>query len=184
MALDVDSIMDCLGNPMKIRIMIMIKENGPMTPKEMLSKDRKLPQASLYRALKSMEEEEVIVTVAESKVRAVIEKRYSLNDELKGRIDEMVRRNDGDCYFKLFMNFAFSLMRRFQDYAQREDIDIGRDGSGFFAVPVYATEEELKALYTKLLETIAPYQKRASDAQAVHTLAMVLTPPETRKEDE
>lgn len=183
MALDVDSVMDCLGNPMKARIMIMIKENGPMTPKEMLSKDNRLPQASLYRALKSMEEESVIVTVAESKVRAVIEKRYSLNEELKGRLDEMVRRNDGDCYFKLFMGFAFSLMRRFQDYAQREDIDIQRDGSGFFAVPVYATDEELKALYSRILEIIAPYQKRSSEDQGTHTLAMVLTPPERTKED-
>lgn len=183
MALDVDSVMDCLGNPMKVRIMIMIKENGPMTPKEMLSKDNRLPQASLYRALKSMEEESVIVTVAESKVRAVIEKRYSLNEELKGRLDEMVRSNDGECYFKLFMSFAFNLMRRFQDYTQRDNIDIQRDGSGFFAVPVYATDEELKALYTSLLEVIAPYQKRTSADQDVHTLALVLTPPEITKEE-
>lgn len=31
--------MDCLGSPLKTRIMIMFKENGPLTPKQMLYLD-------------------------------------------------------------------------------------------------------------------------------------------------
>lgn len=181
MALDLSSVMDCLGNPLKARVMIMIKESGPLTPKEMLSMDRRIPQASLYRALKSMEDNDVIVTVSECRVRAVVEKRYSLNGELKGRIDEMIRRNDGDVYFKLFMEFAFSLMRRFEDYCREDQIDIKKDGSGFFSMPVYATTEELERMYTKIVEEISPAQVRRSDDQKLHTLAFVVTPPEEEK---
>ena len=111
MAMELEPVMECLGNPLKARVMIMIKEHGPLTAKQMLSYDSKIPQASLYRALKSMEEHSILVTVAETKVRAVVEKSYALNDDLRGRVDQMVRNNDGEVYFKLFMGFAFNLMR-------------------------------------------------------------------------
>lgn len=178
MAMEVASVMDCLGNPLKARVMIMIKEHGPLTAKQMLAYDPRIPQASLYRALKSMEENSVIITVAETKVRAMVEKSYALNDELRGRIDQMVKDNDCDVYFKLFMGFAFNLLRTFEDYSKRENADIRKDGSGFFAVPVYATNKELEEAYSKILEIIAPLQKRRSEDQDLHTLAFVATPPD------
>ena len=178
MVMELESVMECLGNPLKARVMIMIKEHGPLTPKQMLSYDSKIPQASLYRALKSMEEHDIIITVSETKVRAMVEKCYSLNDELRGRIDEMMKCNDGDVYFKLFMGFAFNLLRTFEDYSRRENADIRKDGSGFFAVPVYATNKELEEAYSKIIEIIAPLQKRRSEDQDLHTLAFVATPPD------
>ena len=153
MAMEVASVMECLGNPLKARVMIMIKEHGPLTAKQMLA-------------------------YAETKVRAMVEKSYALNDELRGRIDQMVKDNDCDVYFKLFMGFAFNLLRTFEDYSKRENADIRKDGSGFFAVPVYATNKELEEAYSKILEIIAPLQKRRSEDQDLHTLAFVATPPD------
>ena len=178
MAMELEPVMECLGNPLKARVMIMIKEHGPLTAKQMLSYDSKIPQASLYRALKSMEEHSILVTVAETKVRAVVEKSYALNDDLRGRVDQMVRNNDGEVYFKLFMGFAFNLMRTFENYSKREGVDLKNDGSGFFAVPVYATKEELEDMYNRILEIIRPAQTRTSADQELHTLAFVATPPE------
>ena len=177
MVMELESVMECLGNPLKARVMIMIQEHGPLTPKQMLSYDRKIPQASLYRALKSMEENHIIITVSETKVRAMVEKCYSLNEELKGRVDEMVKSNDGDVYFKLFMGFTFNLMRAFEDYTRDENIDLKNDGSGFFAVPVYATTEELEDMYRRILDIIRPAQTRSSPDQDLHTLAFIATPP-------
>ena len=185
MATEIEPVMECLGNPLKARVMIMIKEHGPLTAKQMLSYDSKIPQASLYRALKNMEENSILVTAAETRVRAVIEKSYALNDDLKGRIDQMVRNNDGEVYFKLFMGFAFNLMRTFEDYSRREGVDLKNDGSGFFAVPVYATKEELEDMYNRILDIIRPAQTRTSTDQKLHTLAFIATPPDVnaRKEE-
>ena len=149
MATEIEPVMECLGNPLKARVMIMIKEHGPLTAKQMLSYDSRIPQASLYRALKSMEQNAIIITVAETKVRAVVEKRYALNDELRGRIDEMVRNNR------------------------------------FFAVPVYATKDELEDMYRRILDIIRPAQTRKSEGQDLHTLAFIAGPPDkiTKKEE-
>ena len=148
--MSVEAVMDCIGNPLKARVMLLMREFGPMTPKQILQEDPRIPPASLYRALKSMEKAEVIEMVAETKVRAVVEKSYALNDDLRGRVDQMVRNNDGEVYFKLFMGFAFNLMRTFENYSRREGVDLKNDGSGFFAVPVYATKEELEDMYPDL----------------------------------
>ena len=183
MVMELESVMECLGNPLKARVMIMIKEHGPLTPKQILSYDSKIPQASLYRALKSMEEHDIIITVSETKVRAMVEKCYSLNDELRGRIDEMMKCNDGDVYFKLFMGFAFNLLRTFEEYTRHEDIDLKNDGSGFFTVPVYATTEELEEMYRKILDVIRPAQVRRNTDQELHTLAFIATPPDRMKRE-
>lgn len=177
MALELESVMDCLGNPLKARVLIMFKENGPLTPKQMLTLDPKIPQASLYRALKTLEDKHIIVTVSENKVRAVVEKSYYLSDELKGSLQELVAKNNGEAYFNLFLGFAFGLMRRFEEYSKREDIDLRRDGSGFFGVPVYATAEELEDMYSRIMEIVRPAQTRTSDDQKQHMLAFVVTPP-------
>ncbi len=183
MVMELESVMECLGNPLKARVMMMINEHGPLTPKQILSYDSKIPQASLYRALKSMEENHIIITVSETKVRAVVEKRYSLNEEFKGGLEEMMMKNDGDTYFKLFMGFAFNLLRTFEEYTRREDIDLRKDGSGFFAVPVYATTEELEEMYREILKIIRPAQVRKTEDQTLHTLAFIATPPDLLKRE-
>ena len=35
-----ESIMECLGNPLKARIMILMKEYGPLTPKQIMEKEK------------------------------------------------------------------------------------------------------------------------------------------------
>ncbi len=103
-----------------------------------------------------MKEKEIIVAVSENKVRAVVEKRYYLNDKLHDKRDELVRSNNGEAYFNLFLGFYFSLTRRFEGYSHRKGIDVKEDGSGFFGVPVYATCEEVEEIYTKIMDMIHP----------------------------
>lgn len=172
-----ESIMECLGNPLKARIMILMKEYGPLTPKQIMEKDPRMPQATVYRALKSMEDCHVLQIVAETKVKAMVEKTYSFNEELPSKIKEMISTNDGDSYFRLFAAFAFNLMRSFEEYSKNDSIDIKRDGSGFFSMPIYATAEELEELRKELHGIMAPYFEQRSEDQELHTMGFVVTPP-------
>ncbi len=177
MTVDVDSIMECLGNPTKARILILMKENGPLTPKQILQIDGRLPQATVYRAIRNMEECKVLKVVAETKVKAIVEKTYNVNEELTGQLKDLVVSNNGDVYFRLFAGFAFELMRAFEDYSKRDDIDICNDGSGFIGVPVYATSQEIADLYREICDLLKPYQQRRSPEQMRHTFGVVTTPP-------
>ncbi len=183
MVVEVNSIMECLGNPLKTRIIILMKEHGPLTPKQIIEKDSKMPQATVYRALKSMEECRVVKVVSETKVKAMVEKTYFINDELKGELRDLVKNNNGDAYFRLFAAFAFELLRSFEDYSKRDGIDIKNDGSGFMGVPVYATTTELEKIYKGICDILRPYQRKRSDDQLYHTFGIVTTPPRAETEE-
>lgn len=176
MAVSVDSIMECVGNPLKARVLMLMKEYGPMTPKQILNEDPRIAPASLYRALKSMEEARVIVTVSETKVRAMVEKTYTLNEELKKQYKESAIP-DAEAYAKMFMGFAFNLMRRFEAYATQHTNDVRKDAVEFSSVPIYATPDELRRCMDGIMEVLAPYRVRSSDEQELRSIALVSAPP-------
>ncbi len=53
MTLELAEIHDCIGNPLKLRIMMLVSRNGPMTPKQILQ-ETGASQTTLYRTLNSM----------------------------------------------------------------------------------------------------------------------------------
>ena len=175
MAVSVDSIMDCVGNPLKARVLMLMRDYGPMTPKQILHEDPRIPPASLYRALKSMEAASIIVAVSETKVRAMVEKTYAISDELRRQAEDGDR--SAEAYARLFMGFAFNLMRRFEAYAEERANDVRRDMVAFTSVPVYATPEELRRCMDGIMEVLAPYRVRSSEEQELRTIALVSAPP-------
>jgi hypothetical protein len=78
-----------------------------------------------------------------------------------------------------------SLLKEFQSYAQKESINILQDGSGFSAVPIYASVEELQEIGKQINEIIKNYTKKNSEAsgdQKLHIMATILTPPKEIEE--
>lgn len=121
----------------------------------------------------------ILKIVAENKVRAVSEKVYALNESFLNVNQSIIEQNDGEAYFKLFTNFIIVLMKEFQNYAEKPSINIVKDVSGFSAVPIYATGEEMLEIGNKFKEIIAPYQTRNTSAkdQNMRILATIITPP-------
>ena len=82
MTLELAEIHDCIGNPLKLRIMMLVSRNGPMTPKRILQ-ETGASQTTLYRTLNSMQKDGVLEVVQESKVRAMTERTYDLSIDFK-----------------------------------------------------------------------------------------------------
>ncbi|MEK3978255.1 hypothetical protein MKY37_04090 [Psychrobacillus sp. FSL K6-2836] len=179
MDISIKEIMDCMVNPVKSQIIFSIQEKGECTAKDLLSSQYDIPQATLYRTLNRLVDSGILKIVAENKVRAVTEKVYALNESFLNVNQSIVEQNDGEAYFKLFMNFIIELMKNFQSYAEKPSINIVEDGSGFSAVPIYATVEELLDIGKNFKEIIAPYQTRNTsvEEQRMRILATIITPP-------
>ena len=176
MSITMEQIMDCIENPVKTKIIFMLQEKGPSTPKDMLA-NNDIPQATLYRALKNMESAGVIEVVSENKVRAVVEKTYAISKEFSNFEEELTKNNDGDSYYILFSTFVIELLKRFETYAKSKDINIAGDGSSFTAIPFYATAEELIEYSRQIAKMLEPAMTRKSKEQKLHTLATIITPP-------
>lgn len=179
MDISIKELMDCIVNPVKSQIILSIQKKGECTAKDLLSSQNYIPQATLYRTLNRLVDSGILKIVAENKVRAVTEKVYALNESFLNINQSVIEQNDGEAYFKLFTNFIIVLMKEFQNYAEKPSINIVNDVSGFSAVPIYATGEEMLEIGKKFKEIIAPYQTRNTSVkeQNMRILATIVTPP-------
>ncbi len=180
MTLELAEIHDCIGNPLKLRIMMLVSRNGPMTPKQILQ-ETGASQTTLYRTLNSMQKDGILEVVQESKVRAMTERTYDLSIDFKHFDVDLVNSNDLDGYCSMFSSFSLGLIRDFQEYADDPDADLGRDSTGFASVGLYLTDEEARKLSWEMAELVEPYMSRSSPEQNLHTMAFILTPPQKRE---
>lgn len=177
MEIDVKDLMDCIKNQTKTKVLLLLKQSGPSTPKELLKASEDIPQTTLYRVLKNMEAAGIIKVAAETPVRAMIEKTYALSEEFLSYEEKLLDSNDAETYFRLFHNFVLELLKDFEAYSKKDNIHIANDGSSFNAVPVYATAKELQVYSQKIKDILSPAMQRTSQDQTLHTLAMIVTPP-------
>ena len=176
----IERLMGSFANPVRSRILLELFRQSPLTARQLQQLLPELPSATLYRHLKKMAEEGVLGIAAERQVRGVVERSYEIGIDLDQGIPELLRQNRGDVYLLLFTQYMDALLREFQAYAARPDIDILHDGSGFSVGPFYANETELAALMTGIGELLAPYRDSAdpSDpARRLRSLGIIVTPP-------
>ena len=176
MALTTEKLLDCIENPVKTKIILTLQK-GPSTTQNLLKMNNDIPQATLYRALKSMESAGIIQIVAENKVRAIVEKTYAISKDFLSLEDSIVKNNDGEAYFKLFSTFVIELLKKFEAYSKSKDIDIAGDGSSYTAVPLYGTSEEFVEYSKQIAKILEPAMPRKSKDQILHTMVTIITPP-------
>lgn len=184
MAINLEDVNECIGSPSKFKIFIMLMRRGPMTARQMMDADIGVPQTTLYRLLNWMQDRNLIYVVSENKVRAMTEKTYDLTEDFRTFNIDVVRNNDLKGYSRMFMAFAYNLMKEFEEYSEREDANIEGDGSQFVAVKVYVTREEFDELGREMRMTVGPYTSRRSPEQRMHTAALILAPPSEFKGDD
>ena len=179
--MDIAILMDCIRNPVKAQILLSLKKHKCLTAKELLKILVFIPQATLYRNLKKMEKDEIIVVVSEVQKRGVIEKTYELNTEIEAIEKSIAATNDGALYADMFSYFVMELLLEFDSYSKKDKIDIVKDGSGFRAISIYATTEELTKYGKQIEQILRPAFIRKNDEQEIHTFATIVTPPWERE---
>ena len=170
------------GNINKLRLLLLFRNYGPMTAKQILALNMGYTKTTLYRMLNSLEEIGALTVVSESKVRAMTEKTYDVCEEMKilhtGIIGE-----DPAMYAMLFRGFAMNISAEFDAYAARGDGNPSKDGTGFTRFTVFATPEEYEEVMAKFKEIVKPLLRKRSEDQSVHTMAFISSPPYKPSED-
>ena len=172
------NLLEYFTNPVKVKLISEIEKQKKTTAKQLAKAVPQIPQATLYRYLKKMVDDEIIAVVEENQVRNVKEKVYSVVFDFDAKIKEMVNDKSGKGYLTLFQQFSNGLIYEFQKYIDDGDIDILNDGSGFRITPFYATKSELEELAKKINEIVKPYhEQEPTPERKLRNLAIVYTPP-------
>ena len=171
-------LMKYFTNPVTCKLFFNIETLGQATAKELTSLVADIPQATLYRYLRKMVDDGVLIVIKERQVRNVTEKTYAIGIDYKAEIDDMIAANSGEWYLGMFQHFCNGLINEFREYANRDNIDILNDGSGYRIFPFYATSDELFELAEKIREVIKPYyENKPTPNRQMRNAAIIYTPP-------
>lgn len=105
-------------NPIRMRIVqyLLLHEYGTTT--QMKEELQDIPIASLYRHIKILEENNLILVVKENKIRGTVEKVYQLNKE--NPMGEEVSVNQ---IMNLVNGCLLEIMHEFNQYLGKKDLD-------------------------------------------------------------
>jgi len=145
-----DKLFSHMGNPIKAKLILEIHAVKQATADQLSKKFTEIPQATLYRHLRKMLEDGILKIAGENRIRGTVEKVYALGFDFDGRVHDMLTENDGDTFLQFIAQYLQGILREFQEYALREDIDLAGDGLFHSVKPFYATKEELGEALAKM----------------------------------
>jgi DNA-binding transcriptional ArsR family regulator len=153
------SLLSCILNPTRMRIIQAILKNKNMTVQQISKELPDVPQATLYRHLDKLVKANAITIVQENKIRGVLEKVYSVDANPYDIATKDLEKADKEEHLKLFYQFLMSLLGDFENYLKLDDIDMQRDGVSFRSSAVYLDDEE----YSEFLEDLVKAFKKIID---------------------
>ncbi|WP_313076260.1 hypothetical protein [Lacrimispora sp.] len=175
-------IMDSLTHPVKCKLIMEIHSAGRVTAKQLAQKYKDIAQATLYRYLKQMTDDNILKVVEKNQIRGTIEKTYALTPDLAESIQVKLDSNSGDAYMQMFIQYILGFTKQFHEYCKKTDINIIEDKSGFSLVPIYATDEELTSVLEQYAKILEPLQNNLPTSdRKLRTIGLIITPPETYK---
>jgi len=137
---------DLILHPIRMRIIQALFPEGNRTAQQLVERLSNVPQATLYRHLKTLLKAGLIQVVEERKVRGTTEKIYALTKNAHDITPDDVTEKSSDQHMELFMKFVASMIGTYGQYIGQSKYDLYRDGISFRQVQLYLDDEEYLGL--------------------------------------
>ena len=173
-------LIECWTHPIKSKIYFEVSTERTTTAKTIATKHPQIPQATLYRYLKGMVEDGILKVAEVRQIRNLTEKSYELATDISDELSRYIEENPKENISFLILETMAALQNEFSTYFQKEESNPLDDGIGLFAMPFYATTDEIKECATKLQEVMKPYlEAEASPERKLRNFVRIFTPPRT-----
>jgi hypothetical protein len=148
-----------------------------MTPQQVAAVLPNVPQATLYRQIDRLYRGGVLAVAAERRVRGAVERTYVLAEGGASLSPEDLATSSRDDHLGYFTAFAAGLIAQFEQYLERSDIDLLKDGVGYRQVVLNLTEDEVMEMAGKLNATLGRFLTyKPEPGRTPRMLATVLMP--------
>lgn len=179
---DSSKIIDCLTSPVKSRLLFEIDRRKSATAKELSAAFEDIPQATLYRNLKQMQQAGILKVVGETPVRGTVERTYAVAGDITADLKQVLDENSGPQYMQAFTRYMLGFARQFGSYCESPDIDIEADLSGFSLVHTQLSDEELVDAVQKISEILKPLERnKPAPGRKTRTLGLIVSPPNSEE---
>lgn len=162
-------------HPVRMRLVAELG-NRQMTTRQLAAALPDISQATLYRQIKILHENGIVVVANEQVVNGAVERTYALG-AAQNRLDEdEIQSLSAEQHVQYFSIFAAGLIDAFERYATQSDpVRFPKEGMSYNQAVIYLSDEERVAFQEKLLAVVgdvmaqlpAPNRKRFLLASAV-----------------
>ena len=173
-------IMEIVKHPAKCKLLLEILNCEQTTAKHLSERGSDIPPATLYRYLKKMTMDGILKIVNQAQVRGAVEKTYALAIDLKAEMSSILDNNSGEAYMQAFMQYMLGFAELFQEYCNRDNIDIVNDKSGFSLAPLYLSDDELEDFMKSYLKITENYRNNTPrNDRKLRSIGLIISPPNT-----
>ncbi|MCP4416881.1 MAG: helix-turn-helix domain-containing protein [Chloroflexi bacterium] len=140
-------------HPVRFRILRTIDKDS-LTTQEIADQLADIPKSSIYRHLKLLLKNDLIIVSETRLVNGIQEKTYRLDQPARLGPEE-VKDISADDHIRYFTTYALTLVQDFSDYitaafTQDNTLDMLADRTGYTEVSFYATTAELDTFQTDI----------------------------------
>ncbi|ARK28716.1 helix-turn-helix domain-containing protein [Halalkalibacter krulwichiae] len=169
---------DLMLHPVRMRIIQALMTYEEMNVQQLLEKLPDIPQATMYRHLKQLLDNELIEVTATNKVRGTIEKTYAVRKDKITLSESDLQNTSTEEHIRYFMAYQANLLNEFERYVTKHTPDKYKsDGMGYWQTTVNLTEQEMTQLGKELSEVIQKYARNKPTAERnPRTFATVFIP--------
>ena len=176
---------DLLLHPVRLRILQAFLGDRALTTTQLGAELGDVPAGSLYRHVALLTKAGVLQVVSERKVRAVVERTYTLGIFAAQIQPDEVAAMTPEQHFQAFMAYVAGLMANAERYMSTGTPDVVRDGAAYRMAAMWLTDAELAEF---MRDFRAAFQSRLANApgngrrrRMVYTV--LLPAPEDRAAD-
>lgn len=143
-----------LLNQVRHRILQCVLHHGRITAREIGAELKDIPQASLYRQIKTLFDSGLLKVCEERQVRGTLEHRYELAPELM--ITDDAEQTELNIQFTLL-----SLAQDFSDYYSKPKRDPSKDMVSLITTPLMVSDEEFEQYIRGINELTRKYMNNS-----------------------
>ncbi|MEB2281334.1 helix-turn-helix domain-containing protein [Lysinibacillus xylanilyticus] len=168
---------EVLMHPVRMKILQALmhdKEEG-LSTLEMISIIKDVPQATLYRHIQILMDENIIKIVKERKVRSVTEKFYALNEGAEKLSQEDWTQLTIKQKLNYVSNYQLALLSQYQNYLNSLDEEERlADLATFSFIDLTLTTNQFKSFENELNDLIIKYYNMADSSKETETKTIAI----------
>ncbi|MGD9910652.1 MAG: helix-turn-helix domain-containing protein [Candidatus Izemoplasmatales bacterium] len=167
------SIMD----PVRIKIIQELSIKKTATTKELSLACGDIPQATLYRHLKGLLNNDVIQVVSENKVRGILEKVYAMKENPSQTINNQINTITIDDLSTIFSQYILNILTDFHSCVTTPNvIDNIKKNIGFTSISLLLTDEELIEMMKEINQVfLKRVDKQSAPERKLRKISTILT---------
>jgi hypothetical protein len=147
---------DLLLHPLRLRILQTFLGDRTLTTSDLQAELTDIPPASLYRHVAKLVDGGVLSVFSERRIRGAVERTYKLRTTEATVKPRELAGLTPDEHRGMFMAFVAGLLREFDRYLERGDVDLVRDGVSYRLTGMWLSSSEAQRLARELNDVLLP----------------------------